>query len=515
MKGENLQLITTNNIHRIQGKVIEIKNRRRIKRVKTMGKTKILIVEDEVLVAKDLQHTLQNLGYDVSAAVSSGPKAIESVEKEKPDLILMDIVLQGEMDGIETAKQIRSRFNVPVVYLTAHTDQKTVERAKITNPFGYIVKPFDDRQLKAVVEMAIYKVEMDSKLKQSEGWLFTTLKSIGDGVIATDENGLIKFVNSVARELTGCGQENVVGKPLNYIFTAINEHTLEEIESPVGKVILGNVIVELSNHTILLCKDGRKIPINHSAAPIRDDNNNIVGVVLILRDITDRKKSEDNLEESLGQKEMLLRELHHRVKNNMQVISSLLRLQAVTLNDKKAIAVFRECQNRIKAMALIHDKFYHSKDLSNIDFETYVRDLVKTLAQSYDISQSKMTVDINIENVSLEIDTAISCGMIINELISNSLKHAFPQGAKGNIGVSVLPAEGDCVEMIISDNGLGFPAKLDFQKTETLGLQIVNTFVKDQLGGEIELDRSKGTKFKIKFLKMGAHNEQQKKNPDS
>ena len=166
-------------------------------------------------------------------------------------------------------------------------------------------------------------------------------------------------------------------------------------------------------------------------------------------------------------------------------------------------------------MALIHEKFYHSKDLSNIDFETYVRDLVKTLAQSYDISQSKITVDINIENVSLEIDTAISCGMIINELISNSLKHAFPQGAKGNIGVSVLPAEGNCVEMIISDNGLGFPAELDFRKTETLGLQIVNTFVKDQLGGEIELDRTAGTKFKIKFSKMGAHNGQQKKNPDS
>ena len=121
MKGENLQLITTNNIHRIQGKVVEIKNRRRIKRVKTMGKTKILIVEDEVLVAKDLQHTLQNLGYDVSAAVSSGRKAIEAVEKEKPDLILMDIVLQGEMDGIETAKQIRSRFNVPVISLLIPT----------------------------------------------------------------------------------------------------------------------------------------------------------------------------------------------------------------------------------------------------------------------------------------------------------------------------------------------------------------------------------------------------------
>ncbi|MGB8227176.1 MAG: histidine kinase dimerization/phosphoacceptor domain -containing protein [Sedimentisphaerales bacterium] len=207
----------------------------------------------------------------------------------------------------------------------------------------------------------------------------------------------------------------------------------------------------------------------------------------------------EKLEESLRQKEILLRELHHRVKNNMQVISSLLRLQSRTLDDKKAVAVFSECQNRIKTMALIHEKFYRSENLSNIDFKTYVKDLVKTLVEFYDVSQNKITVDINIENISLDIDTAISCGLIINELISNSLKYAFPQGAKGNIGVSILPAEEDYVEMIISDNGIGLPAELDFQKTETLGLQIVNTLVKNQLGGEIELDRSIGTKFKIKF----------------
>ncbi|MGA2914542.1 MAG: histidine kinase dimerization/phosphoacceptor domain -containing protein [Sedimentisphaerales bacterium] len=469
-----------------------------------MKKIQILVVEDESIVAKDLQHTLQNLEYSVPETVSTGPEAVKSVEKRKPDLVLMDIVLDGEMDGIEAAELIHSRFNVPVVYLTAHTDNKTVERAKITDPFGYIVKPFDDRQLKTVIEMALCKVEMHNKLKESEEWLFTTLRSIGDGVIATDKNGYIKFVNSVARKLTGCGEADVVGKPLNYIFTAVNEHTLEEIKCPVDKVIQGDVVVELSNHTILLCKDGRRIPINHSAAPIRDDNNNIIGVVLILRDIIDRKNAEGKLEESLGQKEMLLRELHHRVKNNMQVISSLLRLQTATLGDKKAVEIFKECQNRIKAMSLIHEKFYHSPDLSNIDFDTYVKDLIKTLTQSYGISQDKITLDVNIENVSLEINTAISCGMIINELISNSLKYAFPQAAKGNIGISILPAGGNQVEMIISDNGMGIPAELDFQKTDTLGLQLVNAFVKDQLAGEIELDRSMGTKFKIKFSKKGA-----------
>lgn len=231
---------------------------------------------------------------------------------------------------------------------------------------------------------------------------------------------------------------------------------------------------------------------------VSEDGQKCLAAVI---NLTERKKMEIKLEESLRQKEMLLRELHHRAKNNMQVISSLLRLQAVTLDNTKAVEIFKECQNRIKAMSLVHEKFYLSQDLSNIDFETYVKDLIKTLTQSYGISQDKITLDVNIENVSLEIDTAISCGMIINELISNSLKYAFPQSAKGHIGISILPAERDRVELIVSDNGIGIPAELDFQKTSTLGLQLVNTFVKDQLAGEIELDRSVGTKFKIKFKK--------------
>ncbi|MFH1615943.1 MAG: histidine kinase dimerization/phosphoacceptor domain -containing protein [Planctomycetota bacterium] len=464
-----------------------------------MAKIKILVVEDESIVAKDLQNTLQNLGYKVPAVVSSGQAAIEAAEKHKPDLVLMDIVLKGKMDGIEAAEQIRSRFNIPVVYLTAYTDDKTLERAKITDPFGYIVKPFDDRQLKTVIEMAVYKAELDNKLKESEEWLSTTLKSIGDGVIATDEKGCIKFMNSVAQSLTGCNEADVAGKPLNDIFNAINEKTKKRIENPAEKVIKGDVVVELSNHTILLSKDQREITINYSAAPIRDNSNNIIGVVLILRDVSDRKKAEEKLKASLKEKEILLRELHHRVKNNMQVISSLLRLQSGTLDNDKAIAIFKECQNRVRSMALIHEKFYRSKDLTNIDFNVYVKELTQNLIQSYGISPGKITVDINVKDVSLGINTAVPCGLLINELISNSLKHAFPKKTKGQIKVSLQPVEKNQIELVISDNGVGIPDKLDFRKTESLGLQLINTLVKDQLDGAIELDKSAGTKFKITF----------------
>jgi len=464
-----------------------------------MKKIQILVVEDESIVARDIQNTLQSLGYDVPTVISSGKAAIQKAQENRPDLILMDIVLKGKIDGIEAAEQIRSRFNIPVVYLTAYTDDKTLKRAKATEPFGYVVKPFEDRELKTTIEMALYKAKIENELEESQKWLSTTLKSIGDAMIATDANGCVKFINSVAESITGWRQTNIVGKPLSSIFNAINEETKKQIENPVAKVLEGNTIVELSNNTILLSKDGSQIHINYNAAPIIDNGGEIIGVVLILRDISERKQAEDQLRKSLKEKEMLLREVHHRVKNNMQVISSLLRLQSAALEDSKAIEIFKECQNRVKSMALIHDKFYRSEDLSNIDFKEYIKEITNSLVHSYGIDAEKISTKTDIEGVSLGINLAISCGLLVNELISNSLKHAFPEGASGEVRISLRPTEKGWVELKVSDNGVGMPKGLDYRRTKSLGLQLVNTLVKDQLGGEIELNIDKGTEFKITF----------------
>jgi len=464
-----------------------------------MKKTQILVVEDESIVARNIQRTLQNLGYDVPCVVSSGQAAIQRTHQNKPDLVLMDIVLKGKIDGIEAAEQIRTRFNIPVVYLTAYTDDETLRRAKITEPFGYIVKPFQNRELKTVVEMALYKAKIENELEESRKWLSTTLKSIGDAVIATDSKGCVKFMNSVAESITGWSQTEVLGKPLKNIFNAINEETKEQIENPVAKVLEGNTVVELSNKTILLSKDGSQIHINYNAAPIRDNGGEVIGVVLILRDITERKRAEDQLKKSLAEKEVLLRELHHRVKNNMQVISSLLDFQSETTKNKESIDIFRECQDRVMSMSLIHEKFYRSKDLSNIDFEEYIRELADGLVCSYGIDAGKIALKIGVKGVSLGVDLAIPCGLLINELISNSLKHAFPEGASGEIEVSMRATEKGQIEITVSDNGVGIPKELDFRKTKSLGLQLVTTLVEDQLEGEIKLNRTKGTEFKIKF----------------
>ncbi len=258
-----------------------------------MKKTQILIVEDNRIVAEDIQNRLENLQYEVSGIVSSGERAIASVRERQPDLILMDIVLKGEMDGIDAASQILTELNVPVIYLTACAHNEILERAKVTEPFGYIIKPFQDRELASVIEVALYKHKMENKLRESEQRFATTLKSIGDAVISTDTQGNITFMNPVAESLTGWHQGDALGKSLKDIFNIVNEESRKPVENPVDKVIREGNIVGLANHTVLISKNGSEIPIDDSGSPIRDENGNINGVVLICRDISERKINED------------------------------------------------------------------------------------------------------------------------------------------------------------------------------------------------------------------------------
>ena len=264
-----------------------------------MSNPRILVVEDEGIIAKDIQNTLNRSGYSVIAVVSSGEEAIEKAMEAHPDLVLMDIVLEGNMDGVKAAEHIRDRFNIPVVYLTAYSDDKTLQRAKITEPFGYILKPFQERELYTTIEMALYKHNMEKKLKESKQCLDTTLKSIGDAVIAADTGKLITFMNPIAEALTGWSQEEAIGKPLKDVFKIINEETGKQAEDPAARVLREGVIVGLANHTVLIAKDGTKRSVDDSGAPIRDDKGKISGAVLVFRDITERKHLEKQLFQAL------------------------------------------------------------------------------------------------------------------------------------------------------------------------------------------------------------------------
>ena len=280
-----------------------------------MPKAKILIVEDEKAIAKYIQNTLRALGYVVSVIVSSGEEAIKKAEEIKPDLVLMDIVLKGDMDGIEAAEKIRLLFDIPVIYLTAYANEKLFQRAKITDPFGYILKPFEEKELKIAIEIALYKHEITKKLKESEEWFSTTLKSIGDAVITTDVKGYVTFINPVAERIMGWKEEEILGKPLEDIFYTVDEETGEPIENPVREILREGTIVGLKN-VVLINKDGLKISIDDSGAPIKTEKGALFGVVLVFHDVTERKRSEEerkHLFEELCVSREELQRLSHRL----------------------------------------------------------------------------------------------------------------------------------------------------------------------------------------------------------
>jgi PAS domain S-box-containing protein len=232
--------------------------------------------------------------------------------------------------------------------------------------------------------------------------------------------------------------------------------------------------------------------------PIYSIDRRVNEISGIGHDITEKKISEEKIKQSLKEKEVLLKEVHHRVKNNLQVISSILNLQSSYVKDKKTLEILRESQNRIKSMAYIHESLYQTKDFSNINFTEYVTSLANNLVHSYQNFEGQVDLELKIQDIYLNLDIAIPCGLIINEILSNALKYAFPKNQKGKISIR-LSLQDRQITLVIRDNGIGLPSHIDYRNTESLGLQLVVTLV-DQLGGSIKLDRLKGTKFTIVFI---------------
>ena len=233
------------------------------------------------------------------------------------------------------------------------------------------------------------------------------------------------------------------------------------------------------------------------AFPVANDSGEVYRIAGILDDVTESKQAIEQIKTSLQEKEVLLKEIHHRVKNNMQVITSLLSLQSKTIGDEKALAVFEDSQNRVKSMALIHETLYQSKDLSRINFAEYLQKLVAHVSRSYRIRPNAVKINLHVNDVSLPIDTAVPCGLIINELASNALKYAFPAETKGEVNITFARAD-DQYSLCVSDTGVGLPPDFDPEQGKSLGMKLVRMLT-TQLSGEIECRNGVGTTFQITF----------------
>jgi PAS domain S-box-containing protein len=309
-----------------------------------------------------------------------------------------------------------------------------------------------------------------------------------------DLNGRFLDANKAALNLLGYSKEDLPSLDLSSILTKDQlQKAFERIESD-EKSGSQKEPVEYR----LRRKDGSHVWVMVEGTVIYREEKPyaIQGIAL---DITKRKKDEEKIKSSLREKEVLLKEVHHRVKNNMQIISSLLSLQSAQTKDKQALLTLKECQNRIKSIALIHGRLYQSGDFAKVDFTEYVQSITNHLYRSYGINSNSIKLDIKIKDIYLDLNTAIPCALIINELLTNSLKHGFPDGRKGKINIVIHPLNKGKYEIIISDNGIGLPEEIDIKETESLGLHLVNILAKDQLDGDIKLDRTKGTHFCIQF----------------
>jgi PAS domain S-box-containing protein len=322
------------------------------------------------------------------------------------------------------------------------------------------------------------------------------LESAPDGIVVVDSTGAIAIVNSQTERLFGYTRQELIGQPIEMLVPERFKHS--HIGDRSGYLSHPKLRPMGAGRSLTgRTKEGKEFPVEISLSPLVTDQGRMV--MSIIRDITERRHAEEIIQASLHEKEALLKEIHHRVKNNLQVTSSLLRLQAAAIDDDHAREMFEETENRIRSMALVHEKLYQATNLSRIDFADYIRTLGDLLFRSSAINPDDVTLDVSGSEIFLSIDTAVPCGLIVNELLSNALKHAFHGDRKGKISVHLIEHGDGPISLSVRDDGIGLPAAFDFDRTETLGLQLVQALVR-QIDGRITIERrDAGAGFNVVF----------------
>ncbi len=248
-----------------------------------MSNARILVVEDERITAEDIKDGLKSLGYEVPAVVHSGEEAVRKAGELQPDLVLMDIRLQGRVDGIQAAGLISHRHDVPIIYLTAYADDATLDRAKLTQPFGYLIKPFSEKELRTTIEIALYKHQQDNRVKQTAKCFAETIRLLAAAVIITDENGTVKYMNHVAEVLTGWKQEDADGRPLPEVYALKDPETGEIMEKPVPMPLKMGGVSGISTNT-LVSKSETEANVESCVTPLFDDQQRFSGIILTFQE---------------------------------------------------------------------------------------------------------------------------------------------------------------------------------------------------------------------------------------
>lgn len=430
-----------------------------------------MIVEDEVIVARTIANQLKQLGYTVVATAASGARAIDQALATQPDLVLMDIMLKGDMDGITAASEIRQHLDVPVVYLTAYADDATLSRAKLTQPFGYMVKPFDERELRVTLEVALYRHQLERSVRNEREQLATLLRSMSDGVIATDLQGLISYMNPAAESLTGWQQAEAAGRSISEVLQLVDEVTGEQTANPVIEALQQGQVVYLGDYQALVARNGQRIPIGDSASPILGEGQEVRGGVMVFWDNSQRRQTE--LLERALQKEKELNNLRsqfissasHEFRNPLSVVLIATELlgrmressspdQQQRYLDRIRMAVRR--MNDLMEDVLLVGRADAGKLAFNpapLDLHQFYQELIEELAiEESGLYQLQFTCEGDCSAAAMDERLL---HYIFSNLLSNAVKYS-PQGGTIQFRLVCHPQTNQVV-FTVQDQGIGIP----------------------------------------------------------
>jgi two-component system cell cycle sensor histidine kinase/response regulator CckA len=442
-----------------------------------METTRILVVEPDALIAADLAERLEKLGQFTTATAANGEEALEAAQRTRPDLVFMDIALGGPLSGIETARRLRKSRDFPVVYLACDADVAAVKAAAGTEPFGYVLKPFDERELHAAIQFTLYRHRMNAKLRKVERWLSTTLSSIGDAVIATDRHGCVSLINAVAQRLTGWVEKDAIGQPFNAVFHAIDAATRVPILDLIDRALLDGFSIGIGDNVLLQARDGTEFPVDDSIAPIRDDADQVTGVVVVFRDGTALRAAEQasqamneqlehRVQERTAQLEAANRafaafsgSVSHDLRAPLRAVagySTMLSERYGSVLDSEGKRFLEIIQGKSAQMARMIDDFMRLSRLREaplqvapLNVNAMLREVVSDLAQEHPAARG-IVVD---PLPGFEGDEGLIRQVWVN-LLGNALKFTSKRGDP-HIHVSGEEADG-MVHFHVADDGAGF-----------------------------------------------------------
>jgi PAS domain S-box-containing protein len=487
-----------------------------------MAQSLILIVEDDAIVAQALESALRDFGYRILGRPAYAEDAVRLAgQQPAPDLVLMDICLKGAMDGIHAAEEIRARLDIPVVYLTAYSDEETLKRAKVTAPYGYILKPINEHELRSVIEMALYRHAMERASREREEWLATTLRSIADGVIAADAQGRVVLMNRTAETLIGCARQDALGRPLEDIFCVMDENDRLPLSDLVRRITRHGASGVPPERLLLRVADGAELRITESSALIRNQKSEVVGVVIAFRDVTDKRKLEEEVAktqklESLG---LLAGGIAHDFNNILTAILGNISLakMAVKPADGDLFNLLEEAENAsLRAKDLTQQLLTFAKGGAPIKHAASLPDIIResaafVLRGSSSVCEYRLPPDL----WPVEVDAG-QISQVVQNLILNA-DQAMPDGGKIVIAGENIRYEqtqdlplptGRYVKIAFADTGVGIPARhinkifdpyfTTKQKGSGLGLTTAFSIIKKH-GGHITVTSavSVGTTFNV------------------